>query len=365
MQAETPSSEPALLAAGVSVLRGLVQARTGHPGEQPYEGMPLARWKWGEGPTEVLLLTHFDTVWPAGTLESLPWTHAGERLCGPGIFDMKAGVAIVVHALASILETMGEDALNGVTLLAVHDEEIGSPASQPLIESEAANVKACLVFEGAGPHGAIKTARKGVAHYQIVVGGLAAHAGLSPELGRNAAIEAARLILQVPKIARPELGTTVTPTLVQAGSARNTVPENAEIAIDVRAATDEELQRVDAELHALVNEPAESGCETTLLGAPHRRPMEPKYNRELFALAQDLGRQLGLAPLSEIGVGGGSDANITAALGIPTLDGLGAVGDGAHSRHEHVLLSELAPRVALNASLIAQLTAATAEDRHA
>jgi glutamate carboxypeptidase len=292
----------------------------------------------------VLLLGHHDTVWPRGSLTTHPFRIEGGVLRGPGCFDMKAGVAIAMHALA------GLGVPGGVTLLVTGDEEIGSPSSRDLIEAEAAGCAAVFVLEASAPGGALKTARKGVAGYRIRVTGRAAHAGLEPERGVNAAIEVAHQLLAVAGLADTERGTTVTPTLTSAGVATNTVPAAGEFAVDVRVRDADEMVRVDNALRALT--PVLSGAGIDVVAFGNRPPLPASASADLFARAQACAGRLGLRPLSAAEVGGGSDGNFTAALGVPTLDGLGAVGGGAHADDEHVLIDELPGRTALVAALI-------------
>ncbi|MEV7907967.1 M20 family metallopeptidase, partial [Streptomyces anulatus] len=301
---------------------------------------------WSNGPTEVLLLGHYDTVWPRGTLARWPFEVAGDRATGPGCFDMKAGVAQIFHALA------GQDSLDGVTVLITADEEVGSPSSQGLIETVAREARAALVTEPSAD-GALKTARKGVAHYTLRIQGRAAHAGLDPELGVNAGVELAHQVLAVTRLGNPARGTTVTPTVSSAGTTSNTVPAAATLSVDVRTAERVELARVDAALRAL--EPVVPGAALSLRQGPSRPPLEGTASAGLYRLAQRLAADLGQPPLREARVGGGSDGNFTAGIGVPTLDGLGAAGGNAHAEGEWVDLASLPRRTALLAALVREL----------
>ena len=302
----------------------------------------------GGGPTRVLLLGHVDTVWPFGTTARWPFEVAGGRATGPGAFDMKAGL---VQGLAALEQL---DDLTGVALLATTDEEVGSPTSRELIEQTAAGCEAVLVLEPSAA-GALKTGRKGVGNYELVVQGRAAHAGLEPEKGANAAVELAHQVLALAGVADAGRGTTVTPTVLSAGTTSNTVPAAARVAIDARALEPDEQERVDRALRALA--PAVPGCRLELLGGINRPPLAPSSSAALFARARRLAADLGLPELTGAHVGGASDGNFTAGLGIPTLDGLGAVGDGAHAEGEHVLVEAMAPRAALVAALVEDLLA--------
>jgi glutamate carboxypeptidase len=302
--------------------------------------------RWTFGRPRVLLLGHLDTVWPHGTVARWPFEVADGIATGPGAFDMKAGVIQGLHALAML------DDLDGVVMLMTTDEEIGSPTSRELIEQTARGLEATLVLEPSVA-GALKTGRKGVSNYVLHVTGRAAHAGLEPEKGVNALVELAHQVLAACDLARPELGTTVTPTVAAAGTTGNVVPAAASMTIDVRAETDAEQQRVDIALRDLVPALAEAGLR--LDGEINRPALAESSSSKLFSRAQDLAEQLGLAPLEGRSVGGGSDGNFTAGMGVPTLDGLGAVGDGAHAEGEHVVVAALAERAALVAALLTDL----------
>jgi glutamate carboxypeptidase len=261
---------------------------------------------------------------------------------------MKAGLLQAIYALALLIEE-GRP-VDGVSLLVTGDEEIGSGTSRALIEDEARGADACFVLEGAGPGGALKTGRKGTSWYRIEIKGRAAHAGAEPEKGINAGVELAHLILKVAAMGVPELGTSVTPTVASAGSTTNTVPATAVLSIDVRARTLAEQDRVHRamlDLTATLN-----GAELTVLGGPNRPPMEVTSGAALFDRAHALADRDGLGGMTQTSVGGASDGNFTAAMGVPTLDGLGAVGGDAHAPGEHILLAELAPRTALLAALL-------------
>lgn len=317
-------------------------------------GAPQLRWRFGQG-DRVLLLGHLDTVWPHGTLDRLPFAVTHGKITGPGCFDMKAGLVQMLHALAFLQAKSGPEALVGVTILVTTDEEVGSPAARALIQDEARRNQAVLVLE-ASADGALKTARKGAGCHRLHVTGRAAHAGLEPERGANAAVELAHQILAIVQLANPDLGTTVTPSLTRAGDSANTVPSSAEVAVDVRAFSVEEQQRVGAGLAALT--PHLQGTSLRVERGPESPPLPPEASRDLFARAEQAAARLGMAPLRGVAVGGGSDGNWTAAVGTPTLDGLGAVGGGAHADDEHVLADSMPERAALLAELVADLLGA-------
>ncbi|HVV36989.1 MAG TPA: M20 family metallopeptidase [Acidimicrobiales bacterium] len=310
------------------------------------EGSPHLRWRFGEAPTRVLLVGHFDTVWPLGALAELPFAVNDGVVTGPGCFDMKAGVVMALHALASL------DDLDGAALLLNSDEETGSLTSRALIEDTARGARAALVLEP--PHqGALKTARKGVGFYRLDIAGRAAHAGLEPEKGANALVALADAVRGITAAADAPKGTTVTPTTASAGTTRNVVPAQAAVEVDVRGQTQAELERVDAALRAL--QPTVEGTTFAWSGGINRPPLEPSASASLFARAQRLAADLGLQPLRHVAVGGGSDGNFTAGIGVPTLDGLGADGDGAHARTEHVVAATMLDRTRLLAALVQDL----------
>ncbi len=317
---------------------------------------PHLRWRFGPGPSDpgrprVLVLAHHDTVWPLGSLETHPYNVAGGVLRGPGCFDMKAGLVLALHALALLGGPHG--APDGVTLLVTGDEELGSPSSRALIEAEAAGCRAALVLEASADGGALKTERKGVSLYQVRAVGRAAHAGLEPERGVNATVELAHQVLAVAALADPALGTTVTPTALSSGTVSNTVPAAGAFAVDVRMRDAAEQARVHAAIGSLL--PAVPDAVLEISGGPNRPPLPRASSAGLFARASRLARDLGLPPLASASVGGASDGNFTAGVGVPTLDGLGAVGGGAHADHEHVLVDALPGRAALLAALLDDL----------
>ncbi len=294
------------------------------------------------GDRPVLLLCHFDTVWPRGTLADFPFTVEDGVARGPGTFDMKGGIVQCLWALREVPE-------GPVTILFTGDEEIGSTTSRPLIEDHARSARAVLVLEPA--HGTkLKVARKGTGTWRVDVKGRASHAGLAPEQGINAALELADQIHAITAMGRPETGTTVTVTMLGGGTANNVVPESSWCAVDVRMWSADEAERVDREMQAL--QPIRLGARISISGGVNRMPMERKYSEDLYERVAALGYDFGTAE-----VGGASDGNFTAALGVPTLDGLGPVGDGAHAREEHVLVEEMPRRAEMLVRLLESLLA--------
>ena len=352
---ESPSSDLAAVAASADVVAGLGERLTGQAPERiTIDGVSHLRWRLGGAPVggapaRVILLAHHDTVWPLGSLATHPFSVTDGVLRGPGCFDMKTGLVMALHAAA----VLGAPA--GLTVLVTGDEEVGSPSSRALIEAEAAGCRAALVLEAAGDGGAVKTERKGTSMYWVRAVGRAAHAGLEPEKGVNATIELAHQVLAIGGLADAARGTSVTPTAMSAGTTLNTVPATGDIAVDVRMWDAEEQERVNAGMRALA--PVLHGAALEVTGGPNRPPLASSASAALFARAAQAAARLGLAPLTRAAVGGASDGNFTAGVGVPTLDGLGATGGGAHADHEHVLVAELPARAALLAALIDDLLA--------
>lgn len=303
----------------------------------------------------ILALGHLDTVWPVGTLQRMPYRETDGRLWGPGVLDMKAGLAMFVTAMR-MLQEFGEPLRKHVSLLVVADEEVGSPESRPVTEAEAKASDVVLVLEpGTGLSGKLKTARKGIANYRISIAGKAAHAGVDFADGASAVLEAAHLIERLAAMTDLSRGITVNPGIVRGGTRSNVVAAEAEIWVDARAFRHDELAAIDRQMRAL--RPRDGGCTIRVEGGINRPPMErTPAIAGLFQTAQAAAGELRLE-VEESATGGGSDGNFTAALGVPTLDGLGAVGEGAHAEHESVLVEHIAPRAALLASLVAKLAA--------
>ena len=331
---------------GSSVSGGVVTRLPGGPA-----GDHL-RFEIGSGARQVLLLGHIDTVWPVGTLAARPFRVEGGRLHGPGVFDMKAGLAMAALALKALAE--GPDELPGtIVLLVTADEETGSAASRAVIEAEALASVAVLVLEPALPGGALKTSRKGCGEFVLRVSGRAAHAGIEPEKGASAVSELARQIPRIEALQDAAAGTALNVGVIRGGSRPNVVAADAEAVIDVRVASAAEAARVAGALRAL--EPVDARTRLAVSGGIDRPPMERSAGAaSLFAIARAVAADLGHA-LGEGGTGGGSDGNLTAALGVPTLDGLGAVGGGAHAADEHVSVADLPWRAALLAGLLRRI----------
>ncbi len=303
-----------------------------------------------------LILCHYDTVWPVGSLETHPFRiETGDdgirRAYGPGIFDMQTSLVMVAEVLRAV-KALDLPLTRPVTVLMTSDEEVGSRTSRKLIEEEARKAAYVLVMESPLPGGVIKTSRKGSAHFEMTIRGKAAHAGVEPEKGISAVQELAHQILALHSLTDLEIGTTVNVGVVSGGSRSNVVAADAHAVIDVRFWTGAEMERVIAAIRGLT--PVLPGASLEMRGGASRPPLERAMTEGLFAQAQVIGEKLGLT-LTEGGTGGGSDGNLTGAIGVPTLDGLGCPGHGAHADHEHIEIDRLAERTALLAALLIEL----------
>jgi len=317
--------------------------------------------EFGCGASQVLLLGHFDTVWPVGQLERMPLTQSNGRLHGPGVFDMKAGIALGMLATRALLENdannvgdAGGAALqHRIVMLWTTDEEIGSASSRQAIEEEARRSRAVLVLEPSLPGGALKTSRKGCGGYEVVVRGVAAHAGIEPEKGASAVQEVAHQILRINAMQDLGRGILVNVVKVTGGLRSNVIPDEAHIHVDVRAPSAASAAELETAMRGLKSIDPRTSIEAR--GGFDRPPLERTAAvGRLYGQAREIARELGYE-LGEGGTGGGSDGNFTAAIGVPTLDGLGAVGDGAHALHEYVEMQALPDRAALIAGLIERI----------
>jgi len=310
---------------------------------------PASRRKTGQ----ILALGHSDTVWPLGTLRGMKFREADGRLWGPGVLDMKAGIAFFIFAMRALRELEIPFA-HRVVLQINSDEETGSRASRALTEKNAKLSDCVLVLEpGTGLAGKLKTARKGIGDYRIEVRGVASHAGVDFEKGASAVVELARQIVRIAGFTNVKHGITVNPGVVTGGTRSNVIADFAEARVDIRIPRLRDAAPLDKKFRAL--KPVDKRCSIAVSGGLNRPPMERGEGvRRLFGLARRLAKDLGIE-LEESSTGGGSDGNFTAALGVPTLDGLGAVGEGAHALHESILADRIADRVALLAKLVASV----------
>ncbi len=298
----------------------------------------------------ILLLGHHDTVYPLGTLANMPCKSENGNLHGPGVLDMKSGIALTLHAIAALQEWHG-GLPRPVTVFLVSDEEVGSHSSRKITESLAKESDGVLVLEpAAGLRGAVKTARKGVGEFTLQVQGIAAHAGLDPGKGHSAILELSRQIVAISKLNNLRQGISVNAGVIQGGTRTNVVAAEASVAIDVRIKAMHQAAALERKLHSL--KPFDKHCKLKMTGSINRPPMERTPGvAKLYKKAQEVASQLGWN-LEEAAVGGGSDGNFTAGIGVPTLDGLGAVGEGAHAIHEYIVISELPRRALLLAGMI-------------
>ena len=299
---------------------------------------------------QLLILGHYDTVYPTGALSRIPFKISAGKAYGPGVFDMKAGIVQALFAFEALQQLKIPIAKN-LVFLWTSDEEIGSASSRKIIEAEARLSDAVFVLEPSlGPRGLVKTSRKGVGQAELVVHGRPAHAGLEPEKGVNAIHELCAQITRIEKWNNLRRGVTINADIVTGGTRANVIAEHAKATLDLRAWRASDMHALGKRLHRL--KPIHKGAKLEITGGFDRPPMERKHSAALFARASSLAKQLGLN-LGEAAAGGGSDGNFTATLGVPTLDGLGAVGDGAHSTNEHILTKTMPQRAALFAALLA------------
>jgi len=342
VRCESPSDDLAACKKVVALASDIATRVLGVPAQiKDIEGRPVF-W-WGADSPEILILAHLDTVWPHGSYQPL-WEVNGDVIRGPGVFDMKAGFVQALYALKGIE--------GSVALIATTDEETGSFASRALIKDLSSKAKAVLVLE-ATLDGKVKTGRKGTAMYKISIHGVASHAGLEPEKGVNATTEIAHIVLGLSALENTKYGTTVVPTLMNSGNSANTVPDLAVLEIDARSFNESELERVDAAIRLL--KPNLAGARIEVTGGLNRPPLQPTSTAALYERIERVAKEMGLAPLGSAEVGGASDGNFAAAAGAEVLDGLGAVGGGAHAPHEWVSLKTIEERSALLHAFIKDL----------
>ena len=349
---ESPTENRSAVNAAVSLVAHWAKTECGgrarlHRQKAFGDVLELQFGKSGDLRRPILLLGHLDTVWPLGTLAGMPWRNVDGRLFGPGVLDMKAGV---VMALAAVRSLRALRLARPVTLLLNSDEEVGSPISRPITERLAQSCSAVFVLEPAQGL-AYKTARKGVGHFELQITGVGAHSGVDFDRGHSAIRELAYQIETTAAFTDPARGLTVNAGVVAGGTRSNIVAAFARAEFDVRIARAADAARIERQFRRL--KPRDPACTLTLTGGINRPPMERKSGTiALFKQARSLARQLGF-DLEEASTGGGSDGNFTAALGFPTLDGMGAIGEGAHAAHEFLLIEHLVPRTALLAAMLA------------
>ena len=331
VRCESPSDDLAACKKVVALANEIATKELGSAAEiRELNGRPIF-W-WGDKNPKVVLLCHLDTVWPIGSFNPI-WNIDGDVLRGPGTFDMKVGFIQALHALKGIE--------GSVALIATTDEEIGSHASRDLIKEVSKNASAVLVLE-ASLDGKVKTGRKGTAMYVVKAIGLASHAGLEPEKGINATVEISAQILKLGALENIEFGTTVVPTMLKGGTTANTVPSEATVEIDARSFSQSDLERVDKAIRSLTA--ITPGAKIEVTGGLNRPVLEPASCKELYEIAERVAKEIGMAPLGCAEVGGASDGNFAAAAGARVLDGLGAVGGGAHAANEWASVSAIEER---------------------
>lgn len=346
---ESPSGDEGALEALGRVIAARLEAVGGRVERVEEGGHVVARFFEGKAGRPALIVGHFDTVWPVGTLEKMPWRVEHGRAHGPGTFDMKAGLVLAEFAMAGLVKA-GLEPARPVVCVFTTDEEVGSPTGRRLVERLAGEAAYALVLEPPLPGGGMKTARKGVGRFRLEVDGVPAHAGLEPEKGRSALIELAHQLIALQSMNDPATGTTLTAGLAGAGTTPNVVPAQAWAELDARAWTSEEARKLEETLAGLTAHT--TGTSVRVSGGFNRPPMErTKAIANLAEQAKGIGKALGLE-LTEGRAGGGSDGNFTAAMGLPTLDGLGVPGDGAHASHEHVEVERMPERARWLASLL-------------
>jgi glutamate carboxypeptidase len=353
VECESPSDDPAAVNRFVELLSDSIAPHAklktlpgGRFGKHLLCEFPAAK----RGGGQVLVLSHSDTVWPMGTLKGMPFREAEGRLWGPGTLDMKGGIAIVLFAMRAIREL--DIPLPHKVLLQVNsDEEVGSPSSRALTERNALASKAVYVVEpGTGLVGKLKTARKGVGAYAVSVKGRAAHAGVDFSNGASAIIELARQVEKIAGFTNLDRGLTVNPGVISGGTRSNVIAAEATVYVDMRIERLKDFAALDKKFQSL--KPFDKRCSVSVSGGLNRPPMERSPGTvKLYRTAQKIAREMGLL-IEESATGGGSDGNFTAALGIPTLDGLGPVGEGAHAPNESILIDRVADRIALFAGLV-------------
>ena len=345
VECQSPTEDLEACIRVMNLAKNIIDANLGGGSKVFTENGRPALW-WGTEKPKIVLLCHLDTVWPIDSYLPL-WKIDGDKLFGPGTFDMKAGFLQAVYALKNIA-----DAEKHVAIVATSDEEVGSQTSKALIERVANIAEVVLVFE-ASLDGKVKTGRKGTSMYQIKVHGRASHAGLDPDKGINATVEIAQIVLQLKALENREHGTTVVPTTLHSGTTTNTVPALAVLDVDSRSFLMSEMQRVESAIRSLKAHHPDARIEVT--GGINRPPLELSATQELYTKFENVVAKLGLPPIGHAAVGGASDGNIAAAAGVQVLDGLGGVGDGAHAPHEHILISSIDRQISLTHEFIKEL----------
>jgi glutamate carboxypeptidase len=345
VELQSPSEDLDACRNVIALANEIATERLGSPAKIFDENGRPVFW-WGAEDPSIVILTHLDTVWPIDSYLPL-WRIDGDKIAGPGIFDMKTGFLQAMYAIADIA-----DASTKVALIATTDEELGSQTSRELIKRVSAQAEVVLVTE-ASLDGKVKIGRKGTSMYSIKVIGRAAHAGLEPEKGINASVEIARIVTALAALENMELGTSVVPTTLHSGTTTNTVPAVATLDVDCRSFTMAEMERVKHAIYALT--PAHPEAKIEVSGGINRPPLELSATEDLYNRFEATAAKLGQPKVGSASVGGASDGNFAAAAGAKVLDGLGAIGDGAHAPHEHILASTIPARISLLSAFIKDL----------
>jgi len=345
VELQSPSEDLDACRSVIALANEIATERLGSPAKIFDENGRPVFW-WGAEDPSIVILTHLDTVWPIDSFLPL-WQVDGDKISGPGIFDMKAGFLQAMYAIADIA-----DASTKVALIATTDEELGSQTSRELIKRVSAKADAVLVTE-ASLDGQVKIGRKGTSMYSIKVIGRAAHAGLEPEKGVNASVEIARIVTVLASLENKDLGTSVVPTTLHSGTTTNTVPAVATLDVDCRSFTMAEMERVKDAIYALT--PAHPEAKIEVSGGINRPPLELSATEDLYNRFEAIAAKLGQPKVGGASVGGASDGNFAAAAGAKVLDGLGAIGHGAHAPHEHILASTIPARISLLSAFIKDL----------
>jgi len=345
VELQSPSEDLDACRSVIALANEIATERLGSPAKIFDENGRPVFW-WGAEDPSIVILTHLDTVWPIDSFLPL-WQVDGEKISGPGIFDMKAGFLQAMYAIADIA-----DASSKVALIATTDEELGSQTSRELIKRVSAHADAVLVTE-ASVDGKVKVGRKGTSMYSIKVIGRAAHAGLEPEKGINASVEIARIVIALADLENRDLGTSVVPTTLHSGTTTNTVPAVATLDVDCRSFTMAEMERVKDAIYSLT--PAHPEAKIEVSGGINRPPLELSATEDLYNRFEAIAEKLGQPKVGGASVGGASDGNFAAAAGAKVLDGLGAIGHGAHAPQEHILASTIPARISLLSAFIKDL----------
>ncbi|MBP1157013.1 MULTISPECIES: M20 family metallopeptidase [unclassified Paenibacillus] len=353
VELESPSDNPSAVHKLLLFLKDVCCQWGGHAellGDQDHRAQ--LKVTWGTGERKILILAHVDTVWPLGEVVKRPFRIEDGKAYGPGILDMKAGIVQALFAVKGYVDRLQGESRQ-IVFLFTTDEEIGSPASRAWIEQEAQNSAAVLVVEPAGPAGKLKVARKGWGLYELNVLGKAAHAGMDPENGANAVVELARQVLRIQSLTEISTGINVNIGVIEGGSRPNMVPADARAMIDIRVSDRKDIEVVESFMNQLSS--YTPGTTVRMTGGMNRPPLEQnEKNRALFSLAKEAGTAAGIE-IKGVHVGGVSDGNFTSFLGVPTLDGLGAVGAGPHALHEHIIIDEMVPRSKLLVELFERI----------